>query len=842
MLDFTHDRCVLQQLSRDRAAPWRDCLRGRAGGQALTTGLSTTEAVSRLAAYGPNRIEDKPQATLWRAIRGRLVNPLVLVLAAAALLSAVTGDARSSLIIALILCASVTLDVCQEYRADRAAARLKARTALRAQVFRDGEIREIPAAELVPGDVVTLAAGDLVPADGTLVDARDLYVNEALITGESFPAEKHADDPARCRALMGSSVISGTGTLLLTATGRGTQLGAVAHTLVKPPPPPAFALGLRDFSRLIVKITLLLVLFTLLINLALHRPALQSFLFAIALAVGLTPELLPMVVSVSLAHGALRLSRHGVLVRKLPAIHDIGSMDILCSDKTGTLTQASIRLMKHVDPLGADSSRALTFAAVNAHFETGIKSPLDEALLAADPDAGSGWQKMDEVPFDFERRRVSVLAARQGERLLLVKGAPDDIIALCDRYEDARAAIAPLGAAELARARAVTAALEADGLRVLAVGWRHADDQDHACIGDERQLVLAGFLGFLDPPKPDAGQALADLAGLGVRTIVLTGDSEGVSRHVCAALGLEADRSLSGHDMATMSEEALAARLATTSLFYRVSPPQKLRIITALRRKGHVVGYLGDGINDAPALHEADVGFSVEGAVDVAREAASMILLRKDLRVLADGVREGRRTFANISKYVLMGTSSNFGNMFSMAGGALLLPFLPMLPIQILLNNLLYDVSQTAIPLDRIDAAAVMVPRRWDAGLIRRFMMVLGPLSSVFDMLTFFVLLRLGADERLFHTGWFVESLATQLLVIFVIRSRDPLHSRPHPLLVLSTLAMLAVAIALPYTAASAWLGFRPVPASMLAILAGITAAYLSCAFVARRWIFAGVA
>lgn len=807
-------------------------------GAPLAQGLSSSEAARRLAQFGRNQVEEASRLTLPRALAARLRDPLVLVLAVAALVSALTGDLRSSTIIVVILACSVLLDVVQEYRAGKEAARLKARVALRARVLRDGSASEIPAAELVPGDLALLSAGDLVPADGTLTEARDLYVNEALITGESFPVEKIARDPQRGTLLMATSVISGTASLMITATGRSSQLGGMAHTLARPAPPVAFALGLRDFSRMIVRLTLFLVLFTILVNLLLHRPPLQSFLFAVALAVGLTPELLPMVVSVTLAHGAMRLSRKDVIVKKLPAIHDLGSMDILCSDKTGTLTEASIRLVEQRDALGDPDGEALALAAVNAHFETGIKSPLDDAILAAAPAAASGWRKLDEVPFDFERRRVSVLAEdSEGRRLLLVKGAPEDMMALSGRCREAQGFTA-LTDARREAARAVAARMEADGLRVLAVAWREAPDRDHAGIGDEHDLVLAGFLGFLDPPKAGAREALAELTALGVRTIVLTGDGEGVSRHVCAALGLPTDQCLSGHEVAAMSDDALAARLAAAGIFCRMSPPQKLRVIAALRRRGHVVGYLGDGVNDAPALHEADIGFSVDTAVDVAREAASMILLRKDLGVLAEGVREGRRTFANVSKYVLMGTSSNFGNMFSMAGGALLLPFLPMLPVQILVNNLLYDVSQAAIPLDRVDAAALARPHRWDIAVIRRFMLVLGPLSSLFDFLTFFLLLRLTHGAAQFHTGWFLESLATQVLVIFVIRSRDPWRSHPHPFLVASALGVLAVALALPFSPAGPWLEFSPLPASVLAALLAVTLAYLGAAFAIRRWCF----
>ena len=587
-------------------------------------------------------------------------------------------------------------------------------------------------------------------------------------------------------------------------------------------------------------LTVLLVLFTLLINLIFHRPALESFMFAMALAVGLTPELLPMVVSVTLAHGAIRLSRKEVIVKQLSAIHDLGSMDILCSDKTGTLTEARIVLKTQVDATGAPADHVLKLACLNAVFETGLKSPLDQAILAGGGGDISGWRKLDEVPFDFERRRVSVLVEGEGQRLLIVKGAPEEILALATHYESGGSVLAL--DSEIRRSALNTLeSLGTDGLRTLGVAWRsEAADCVHAGLADECELVLAGFLGFLDPPKAGAREALADLASLGVGVKILTGDSESVARSVCAALGVPEGGVLTGAQIAAMSDEALSARLADTMLFCRVSPPQKLRIISALRRQGHVVGYLGDGINDAPSLHEADVSFSVDTAVDVAREAASLILLRKDLAVLAEGVREGRRTYANIMKYVLMGTSSNFGNMFSMAGGSLLLPFLPMLPIQILLNNLLYDISEIAIPMDNVDAAVLAKPHRWDIKVIRRFMLLLGPISSVFDFLTFYILLRLfGANETMFHTGWFVESVATQALVIFIIRTTDPLHSFPHPLLAATSLGAVGVAFALPYLPVAGWLGFVPLPPLALAAILGVTGTYLFLVFIARRLLLA---
>ena len=639
---------------------------------------------------------------------------------------------------------------------------------------------------------------------------------------------------------MGSSVVSGTAKALVVATGRKAQLGSIAGALQKPPPPTAFAVGIQKFGMMIVQATIFLVLFVVIVNLLFHRPLLESFLFALALAVGLTPELLPMIVSVTLAHGSIRLSRKQVIVKRQSAIDDLGSMDVFCSDKTGTLTEARIKLVRELDLGGQDSATVMQMAQLNAAFETGLKSPLDEAILAAGKIDLTAWRKIDEVPFDFERRRVSILVEGGGRRLLIVKGAPEDILCHAARYEQQAAPPRPLDAAARKTAEATFNGLGAEGYRVLGVAWREVEaDRDHANIDDEKDLTLAGFLAFLDPPKAGAREALTALGKLGIALKVVTGDNEQVTRHVCGELGLEIAGTLTGPEVAALTDEALLARVDDTTLFCRVTPPQKSRIIRALRRKGHVVGYLGDGINDAPSLHAADVGFSVDTAVDVAKDAAAMILLRKDLGVLADGVREGRKTFANILKYMMMGTSSNFGNMFSMAGGVLFLPFLPMLPTQILLNNLLYDFSETTIPLDNVSDAMVAKPRRWDLDIVRKFMFVFGPLSSIFDFVTFGLLLWVfHADDKLFHTGWFVELLSTQVLVIFIIRTAYPLRDPPHPALVTSTLLAFAVAVALPYSPLAPWLGFVPVPAALMGALALVTVAYLVLVYVVKRWFF----
>lgn len=811
-------------------------------------GLSSSDAASFLKTIGPNQVKSAKKQSLLSAFIERFSNPLVLILLFAAAVSAFTGDVPSFVIIAVIVLMSVILDVAQEYQAQNAAEKLQKQVALSAKAVRNGQPIDVPVTEIVPGDVVLLAAGDLVPADSRLIEARDLYVDEAALTGEAYPAEKDAEPAAgmaanalpRNMVFMGSSVVSGTAKALVVATGPKAQLGSIASALQKPPPPSAFAVGIQNFGMMIVKITVFLVLFVVLVNLLFHRPLLESFLFALALAVGLTPELLPMIVSVTLAQGSIRLSRKQVIIKRQSAIDDLGSMDVFCSDKTGTLTEARIRLIREVDLGGQDSGTVMQMAQLNAAFETGLKSPLDDAILAAGKIDLTAWRKIDEVPFDFERRRVSILVEGGGRRLLIVKGAPEDILDLAALYELQGVPPRPLDAAARKTAAATFNGLGTEGYRVLGVAWREVEaSREKANIADEAGLTFAGFLAFLDPPKSGALETLTALANLGIILKVLTGDNELVTRHVCSDLGLKSTRTLAGPEVAALTDEAIAARLDDTTLFCRVTPPQKSRIITALRHKGHVVGYLGDGINDAPSLHASDVGFSVDTAVDVAKEAAAIILLRKDLGVLADGVREGRKTFVNILKYMMMGTSSNFGNMFSMAGGVLFLPFLPMLPIQILLNNLLYDLSETTIPLDNVSDAMVAKPRRWDLDIVRKFMFMFGPLSSIFDFVTFGLLLWVfHADEKLFHTGWFVESLSTQTLVIFIIRTSHPLRDPPHPALVATTLLAFAVAVALPYSPLAAWLGFVPLPAALAGALALVTVAYLAFVYLIKRWFF----
>lgn len=821
---------------------------GTADPASVATGLSGAEAKARLARFGPNRFRERPEKSLLLQYLIRFKNPLVLILLVASAVSAFTGEVTNFLIITCIVLLSVTLDFVQEYRANAAAEKLRQSVSVRAIVMRDGKPVEVAATEVVPGDVVLLAAGDLVPADAIVLEADDFFVKQALLTGESYPVEKRPDTPpdsatdlaeATNAVFMGTSVISGSARVLVIKTGANTAIGEIADSISRPSEPTSFEIGTRRFGMLIMRVTVLMVLFVLLVNTLSHKPWLESFLFAVALAVGLTPELLPMVVSVTLSRGALRMAKRHMIVKRLSSIQDLGSMDVLCTDKTGTLTEAKIRLERHVDARGRPSERVLELAYFNSFFETGLRSPLDEAILAHQHIEIGVWKKIDEVPFDFERRRVSVLIDNGETRWLVVKGAPDEIVGLCTQYEaDGAGLQRPMDEAALAAIHAQYHALEEDGLRVLGIAWREVPlDHPHAVVDDETELVLAGFAAFLDPPKESAASALEALRKVGIAIKIVTGDSDLVTRHVCAELKIPVTGLLTGKEIAQMGDSALRARVETVNLFCRVNPAQKNRVILALKARGHVVGYLGDGINDAPSLHSADVGLSVDSAVDVAKEAADMILLKHDLHVLHAGVLEGRRTFGNIMKYIMMGTSSNFGNMFSMAGAALFLPFLPMLPTQILLNNILYDISEVTIPLDKVDAEEIHRPRALDLNFIRNFMLVIGLISSLFDFLTFYVMLVvLQADEKLFQTGWFVESLCTQVLVIFIIRTRgNPLKSRAHPLLTVTSLAVVCIAVLLPFTPIGTYFGFVPPPAKFYFILGAMVLVYLFVVELAKQ-------
>jgi Mg2+-importing ATPase len=628
--------------------------------------------------------------------------------------------------------------------------------------------------------------------------------------------------------------------MVAVTTGPHTAFGAIAGRLAEREPETAFERGMRGIATLITRLVVLLVLFVFLVNILLKRDPLESFLFAVALAIGLTPELLPMITSVTLAHGAVRMARKQVIVKRLPAIENVGSMDILCSDKTGTLTEGAVALERAVDPLGNPNPAVLRLAALNSGFETGIASPLDAAVLhvAVPPD---GFAKIDEIPFDAVRRMLSVVVQdpATGERTLIAKGAPEQVIAACSRWRADRAP-ASLDPSARHQIDATFASLSGAGLRTLAVATKPVALAERYRRADEADLILEGFLAFNDPPKPDAGAAIRDLAADGIRVVILTGDNDLVAHNVCGAIGIDPGTIVLGSELDRVSDAALGALAERTTVFARVTPEQKNRVIRALRGRGHVVGFLGDGVNDAPSLHSADVGISVTNATDVAREAADLILLERDLRVLHDGVVEGRQSFGNIMKYLLMGLSSDFGNVLGMAGATLLLPFLPMLPFQVLLNDLLYSASQVTLPIDRVDLDYARKPKHWDLRFIQHFMLVFGPLSSAFDFLTFFVMLRLFlASETLFHTGWFVESLATQTLVVFVIRTTgNPLRSRPSRALVASTLACVGIGVLLPFTPLASILGFVRPPADFFGFLTLVLVVYLVLAQAAKRWFY----
>jgi Mg2+-importing ATPase len=808
-------------------------------------GLTGAEARRRLAEVGPNEPARRRRGAGIAQLLVFLSNPLVIILLIASLASAILGDVVNASIIALMVVLSVVLNFVQTYRSQRAADRLREEVAPTATVLRDGRWMEVARRELVPGDTVRLIAGDRVPADARLLESRDLHVQQAALTGESMPVEKDAADlpaaprqvaDARNMVFLGTSVVSGTGVALVVATGPATAFGDIAARLMARPPETEFERGTRHFALLIMRTVLFLVLFVVLASLVLHRPPLQSLLFAVALAVGLTPEFLPMITAVTLAQGAVHMSRRKVIVKHLAAIEDFGSMDVLCSDKTGTLTTGEMVLDRALDPSGRPAARPFLLAYLNSLHETGIRSPLDDAILAHGQPEVRDYRKLDEIPFDFERRRLSVVVDGPGGRLLISKGAPESIVRSCGAYE-VDGATAPLDAAARARCKTTYEDLSAKGYRVLGVACREVPPQAAYTTVDEREMVLAGFVAFFDPPMPGVGEAIQALQRDGVTVKILTGDNELVARHVCSQVGLDGERIVLGDELAQMTDGALAAVVEQTNVFARVSPAQKNRIILALNSRNHVVGFLGDGINDAPSLHTANVGISVANGVDVAKDAADIILLERTLDVLHSGIIEGRKAFANVMKYLLMGTSSNFGNMFSMAGAVLFLPFLPMLPKQILLNNFLYDLAQVTIPTDTVDPSFVRKPQRWDIRIIRNFMMLIGPISSIYDFLTFFVLLRVfHASESLFHTGWFVESLATQTLVLFIIRTAgNPLRSRPSLPLAGTTVLMVLVGLMLPSSPLAPVLGFVPLPAAYFLFLGAATLTYLALVELVKR-------
>lgn len=811
---------------------------------ASSRGLTEAEAAMRLALQGPNAIRVH-RVRFWSLIWSQLKSPLLLLLAVTAAVSAFLGQAPDAIIIGIILLASVGLGFVNEYRAAKAAQELRAQLQHRVTVIRDGHARELDVTQLVRGDVVELEPGAIVPADLRLMWTEDLECDEAVLTGESVPVAKHAEPVAidaqlaelGCCALMGTVVRAGRCAGVVVVTGKSTELGRIAAGLSESEPETEFQKGLRKFSLLLVIVAAVLTTAIFIINIALHRPILEAVLFSLAIAVGISPQLLPAVVSTSLASGSRALSKQKVLVKRMVVIEDLGDIEVLFTDKTGTLTEGRIDFMRALAAEGAHTADVITLGLVcnAAVVENGIAisgSVLDVALWASPVSAAhaeqrAGWAVLAEQPFDHVTRTASVIArSPQGASLLVVKGAPESVLERCANADPA-----------------LVARIDDEfraGNRVVAVATRGmAGTGEHDFSGGA--LTLVGVLVFLDPPRPEAKAAIERLETLGIDVKVVTGDNATVAEHVCADLGLAGGRTLTGRDLDAMDDAALAAALPGTRIFARVSPEQKARVIRLARGSGLASAYLGDGVNDAVALHAADIGISVDSATDIAKDAADVILLEKDLGVLAEGVVIGRRVFANTIKYVLMGTSSNFGNMFSAAGASAFLPFLPMLPSQILLNNLMYDSSQLAIPTDHVDDDQLKRPSHWDIRMIRRFMLFFGPISSAFDFLTFGILMWvLHASETEFHGGWFVESLATQTLVIFVIRTRRVPFLRSHASkpLTFAVLAVVLIGALLPLSPLAGILGFTPLPWGFYAILGLMVAAYLVIVDVAKGWFF----
>ena len=801
-------------------------------------GLASTDAAERLAQYGANSDAPPRHASAAGAILRRLLEPLSLILLAAGIVSAATGDTIGGSIIVAILVLSIGLDTFQEGRAVKAAEELRRSVALKAEVRRSGAFVRVEVDTVVPGDLIRVRAGDIIPADALLLEGTAFTANEAALTGEPYPVEKRPGVVAARTAGEASNALfrgavaqTGEALALVVGTGRATLFGAAASALTESQAPSPFQRDLHSFGLLTARLTIALVVVVLTTHVLFGRPVLESLMFSVALAVGLTPELLPMITTVTLSRGALRMAARKVIVKRLASIHDLGAMSVLCTDKTGTLTSAEITLAQSLDASGSADDRAARLGAISAELG-GDRGALDAALVGGSAGAAEGWTLLARHVFDFNRRLGSVLADGPEGKLLIAKGAPEAVLPLCTSSR-AGTAVAAMGAAEHAEAMARVHALAEQGLRAIAIASRPWSGATHEVeASDERGLVYEGLCAFADPPKATCTGAIARLAAAGVRVKILSGDDPIVVKRLAGLVGLKFETVLSGADVAELSDEALAVQVQTVDAYGRLAPDQKSRLIKALQSRGDVVGFLGDGINDAPALKVADIGLSVDGATGVAQAAADMILLAPDLEVVADGVEEGRRTFANILKYVRMGASSNFGNMLSMAVASLFLPFLPMLPTQILLNNLLYDFSEIGIPFDTVRPEATAQPQVWDMRALMRFAGVMGPLSSAFDMLTFAgLLLVFHAAPGEFQTVWFLESMATQILVIFIIRTNGrPWSNRPHPALTVSSLVALAVAMVLPFTPVGAWFGFHAPPVEVTASVGLLVLAYLVCA------------
>ncbi len=807
-------------------------------------GLTRGEAQERLTRYGYNLLKPKKRFDALSLFLAQFKSPIILILIFAAALSFFLGDHTDAVIILAIVFVSGLLGFWQERGAANAVTKLLSIVEIKAIVIRDGNSIEISIEEIVPGDLVILNAGDVIPGDCLILESKDLFVDEATLTGETYPVEKTAETlppekPLSKRTntlFMGTHVISGNSIAVVVYTGKKTEFGKVSERLKLRPPETEFERGVRRFGYFLMEVTLVLVIAIFAINVYLARPVLDSFLFALALAVGLTPQLLPAIISINLAHGAKRMALSKVIVKRLSSIENFGSMNVLCSDKTGTLTEGVVRLHSAIDTDGNESEKVLLYAYLNASYETGFTNPIDEAIRNQCQLDISTYQKLDEVPYDFIRKRLSILVLKDDRKLIVMKGALQNVLSVCSSAETSSGTIVDLTALE-ERIQRLFEDFGIKGFRMLGIAYRDISPDSHITKDSETNMTFLGFLIFYDPPKPRIFETISRLKQLGISLKIISGDNQIIASYVGQQAGLANSQILTGNELRQMSNESLLKQVNDVNVFAEVEPNQKERIILSLKKTGNVVGYMGDGINDASALHAADVGISIDSAVDVAKEAADIVLLEKDLGVLEQGVREGRTTFANTLKYVFMATSANFGNMFSMAGASLFLPFLPLLPKQILPTNLLTDFPEMAIATDSVDTEMTDQPRRWDIKFIRNFMLTFGAVSSVFDYLTFGVLLLiLNATTDQFRTGWFMESVISASAIVLVIRTRKPFFkSKPGKYLAIATLMIIGATLILPFTPLAEIFSFKPLPISFLFVLGGILVLYIIAAEMAKR-------
>jgi P-type Mg2+ transporter len=812
--------------------------------QAAAGGLKTGEAKARITTYGANRLKPKKRSDVFTLLISQFKSPIILILLFATGLSFLLHNLVDASIILAIVLISGLLGFWQEYGASNAVAKLLAIVQIKAAVLRDGNEQEIPVEDIVPGDVVILNAGDIVPGDCLILESKDVFVDEAMLTGETFPVEKSVSVLAADTALaqrsnslwMGTHIVSGTAKAVVVLTGKNTEFGKVSERLVLKAPETDFEHGIRRFGYFLGEVTLVLVVLIFAINVYLHRPVLEAFLFSLALAVGLTPQLLPAIISINLAHGAKNMAKKRVIVKRLASIENFGSMNVICSDKTGTLTEGTVQVESAFDVNGAASEKVFLYAYLNAYFETGFTNPIDEAILHYRKTDVTKYKKQDEIPYDFIRKRLSIAVTNNEGHFMVTKGALSNILEVCSSAEIKEGTTVAISSIQQEIQKHFEEFSD-EGFRTIGIAYKTMPEGTLISKDDEKDMTFLGFLTLFDPPKANITGTIANLKKLGVSLKIITGDNHLVAASISKKMGLASNKIISGPELRKMSDSALLRSVGSVDVFAEIEPNQKERIIIALRKAGNVVGYMGDGINDASALHAADVGISVDTAADVAKDAADIVLLEKDLGVLVEGVREGRTTFANTLKYVFTATSANFGNMFSMAGVSLFIPFLPLLPKQILLTNLLTDFPEMTIATDNVDDDMVDHPRRWDIKTIRKFMITFGLVSSVFDYLTFgLLLLILHATEGQFRTGWFLESVISASMIVLVIRSRKPFfRSRPGKYLLIATLTIAVVTLIFPFTPLGQIFGFSPLTLTTYLLLLLIVAIYIVSAEIAKR-------